>query len=82
MDTYPSHFFQIVVDKEEDIPTENSDQFITRKQDYLLRSAAVNRNAMTVVEYFAKRVETFIEDVLKPYFGLSHYFVRYEFQAR
>lgn len=70
------------MDKEEDIPAENADQFITRKQDYLLRSAAVNRNAMTAVEFFAQRVETMIKDVLTPYWGLTHYFVRYEFQAR
>ena len=56
--------------------------YITKKQDYLLRAANVNKNAMIVVDFFAKRVQTFIDEVLIPIAGITDYTLRYEFQNR
>lgn len=56
-------------------------KFISKQQDFILRSQVVNENAGLFVEYFTKRVENFIEHVLKPLWGVIDYWVRYEYQG-
>ena len=73
---------KIVVETEADIPFGREDQYITKRQDYLLRCDAVNKNASLVLDFFVERIETFMEEVLKPVLGLKEFVIRYEFQHR
>lgn len=63
-------------EKAADIPADNKEQYITKSEDYLLRSKAVNDNAGLVVDYFCDRVENFIDDVLRETIGVTDYVIR------
>ena len=67
---------KIVVENEQKIPPENPELYITKKQDFMLRAANVNRNAMIAVDFFAKRVQTFIEEVMVPTMGVTGKFLQ------
>ena len=66
-----------------DIPEDaNPDDYITEREDYILRFTAVNENIDIVNAFFQKRIELLWEKVLKPIFGGKYYIMRFEMQAR
>ena len=73
---------KIIVESEDQIPPDREAEYITKKQDFLLRAAAVNKHAGLAVDYFCERVETFLEEVAKPILGLKDFIIRYELQER
>merc|ERR1712079_541681 len=73
---------KIIVAKESDIPLEDPDLYLTKHQDFMLRSKNVDKHAGIVVTYFCSKVENFIEKVLKITLGVTDYLIRYEFQNR
>ena len=66
-----------MVNSKAEIPEGRESEFITKSQDYLLRSKAINQYPKLVTDFFTKRIEIFIEDVLKPFFGVNEYLIRY-----
>jgi hypothetical protein len=74
--------FQVVANEGEIPPDEPRDAYITKQEDYRLRSQAVNRNAAIVVDYFIERVESLVKHVLRPVLGIKEYIIRYEWQHR
>ena len=70
------------MDSEDQIPKGREEEFITKRQDFLLRADAVNANAGVVLQYFIDRVETFVEKIGKPILGIEDHILRYEFQDR
>ena len=73
---------KIIVSKPIDIPEGEEDKYITKSQDFLLRSQNVNKHARLFVKYFVARVKLLIEHVLKPILGIEEHFVRFEYQGR
>ena len=72
-----------LVDNLKDIPADaNKDEYITKKDDYILRFKAVQENIDIVNAYFQKRMDMLWEHVLKPVFGGKHYIMRFEMQSR
>ena len=68
---------KVVVQTSDEIPPDaDKDLYITNANDFLLRSQAVNRNSMYVVQHFIKRVELMIEELFKPLFGVEDYTAR------
>jgi hypothetical protein len=65
-----------VVNSKADIPEGQEEKFITKADDYKLRTKAVNDNAKLVTEFFMARIDAFHEKVLKPFFGVKEYVVR------
>ena len=63
------------------ISEEEKSKYISKQQDFILRSRVVNENAGLFVEYFTNRVEMFIEHVLKPLWGVTDHWIRYEYQG-
>jgi hypothetical protein len=81
MSLFP-YLFQVVANEDE-IPIDKPrDAYITKQEDYRLRSEAVNSNAAIVVDYFIERVEALLKHVLVPVFGIKEKIVRYEWQHR
>ena len=66
----------------DDIPEDHGNNYITKAEDYRLRTKAINDNAQLVTNFFVARMEDLIERVLKPYFGVREHIIRYEFQKR
>ena len=64
------------------IPEEDQHKYILKKDDFLLRSKAVEANAAIAVDYFVERLQALIDNVLTPVFGLREYIIRFEFQHR
>ncbi len=64
------------------IPLEERSNYITKSQDFLLRSRIINQYAHLAVNYFAQRVENYIENVMKKSIGVEDYIIRYEFQVK
>ena len=56
-------------------------QYISKQEDFVMRSQNVNKHAGLFVEFFKARVELFIEHVLKKCFGVVDYYIRYEYQV-
>ena len=74
---------RIVIDNLDEIPPDaDPNLYITKAQDFLERSQAVNRNSMYVVQHFIKRVELMLEEIFKPLFSCNDYTCRFEFQNR
>ena len=71
-----------VVKNASDIPKGQETNYITSKDDFLLRSTMVNKYSSLFVEYFCTRLELFIELVLKPILGIKEFYIRHEFQQR
>ena len=56
--------------------------FLTKREDFLLRARAVDKNSAFIVEHFCKKVEGYVEQVLRTTIGVTEYVIRYEFQHR
>ena len=73
---------KIVVQSVADIPPgAEASNYITKRQDYQLRQAAVQSNGHIVTEYAQIRIQELMEAVLGPAYGLRDYCVRTEFGA-
>ena len=74
---------KIVVDSADLIPPEEDQNlYITKANDFLARSQAVNRNSLYVVQHFIKRVEVMLEEIFEPLFSCHDFTCRFEFQNR
>jgi hypothetical protein len=72
-----------IVKSVDDIPLdEDPNKFITKAEDYRLRSKAVNDNAGIVSDMFVTKVNLLFKHVLEPILGVKEKVVRYEFQHR
>ena len=77
-----SYLGKIIVNKPTDIPEGQEDKYITKSNDFLLRSQNVNKYARLFVKYFVARIKLLIKHVLTPILGIEDYFVRFEYQGR
>jgi hypothetical protein len=74
---------KIVVKKESDIPADaDRTDYITKQEDFKLRRTALQRNGHIVNFFGNKRLQLVIEHVLCRTLGVTHWFVRNEFQSR
>ena len=64
------------------IPEEERHNFITKQQDYLLRSRNAEKYAAITTDYFIERLEGLFKDVLEKVYGLKDTIIRFEFQHR
>ena len=72
-----------IVQNECDKPSgEERGEFLTKKQDFLLRARAVDKNSAFIVDHFCKKVEGYVEQVLQRTIGVDEFVIRYEFQHR
>merc|ERR1711860_47020 len=72
-----------IVKSLKDIPADaNKDEYMTKREDDILRFKAVQENIDIVNAYFQKRMDMLWEHVLKPIFGGKHYIMRFEMQNR
>ena len=61
---------------------EDSGEFITKKDDYLLRQKALNANGH-IVDWFAhKRMKLMVDKILEDQLGTMDYIIRCEYQSR
>ena len=60
---------------------EDKKQFISKQQDYVMRSNMINKHSGLFVEFFKARVELLIKQVLTKMWGVVDYFIRYEYQG-
>jgi hypothetical protein len=74
---------KIVVKKESDIPADaDRTKYILKSEDFKLRRAALQQNGH-IVDFFGNRqLQLVIEHVLCRTLGISHWFVRNEYQSR
>ena len=56
--------------------------FLTKREDFLFRARAVDKNSAFIVEHFCKKVEGYVEQVLRTTIGVTEFVIRYEFQHR
>ena len=71
-----------VVDSMEDVPPDaDMSLYIEKKQDYLLRSTAVQANGHIVDWYATKRINVLLNTVLKT-IGITDFVLRSEYQSR
>lgn len=66
-----------MVDSKDQIPEGKESEYITKAEDYRLRTRAVNNNAKLVTDFFTKRVELFVKEVMEPYLGVREHIIRY-----
>ena len=78
----PYNLWKKVVKNLEDIEESERENYISEKEDWILRYNAIDQNQDIVNAYFQKRVHTIWDEVLKPVFGGKYYIMRYEFQHR
>ena len=75
-----AYLHKIVVQSVADIPPgADANNYITKRQDYQLRQAAVQANGHLVTEFAQLRMQELMEVVLGPQFGLTEFLVRTEF---
>ena len=74
---------KIVVKTSEEIPIdEDRNNYILESEDFALRREAINNNGHIVDEFATRRLENFVEIVLKNALGITEYAIRVEFQSR
>ena len=69
-----------VVNTSEDIPPGKEHEYITKSQDFLLRSTMVNKHAALFMDLFITRVEMFITELLRPILGVDEFYIRYDIE--
>ena len=72
-----------VVASEADIPPDaDRSDYITKKQDWELRRAALNNGGPILNHIANKKLHLLVKEVLEDVYGCTHYTIRNEFQAR
>ena len=72
-----------IVKNLDEIPEDaDKDEYITEREDYILRFQALNENLDIANTFFLKKIELLWKHVLKPVFGGKHYIIRFEMQHR
>ena len=74
---------KIVVKKPSDIPQDaDPSEYITEKEDYMLRRQAIHSNGHIVSKFAAIRLTSFLKKILVNTVGITDYSIRTEFQSR
>ena len=74
---------KIVVKKPSDIPQDaDPSEYITEKEDYMLRRQAIHSNGHIVSKFAAIRLNSFLKKILVNTVGITDYSIRTEFQSR
>ena len=77
------YLYKKIVKSKKDIPADaDPTDYITEAEDYKLRQDAVAKNADICNFYFRNQLDLLFENVLVPCYGVTDYFIRYEFQHR
>ena len=71
----------IQIQEDQTMSNEDKKQFISKQQDYVMRSNMINKHSGLFVEFFKARVELLIKQVLTKMWGVVDYFIRYEYQG-
>ena len=69
------------IQQDNTLTAEQKAQFISKQQDFVMRSKMLNKHAGLFVEFFKARVELLMEHVLKKVWGVVDYYIRYEYQG-